>query len=107
MEAALVPDQDFKLKVENWRQRDENIAQLLPSLSSEDQTRDFLKHWKHVREKQKTEEDLIHNQLRGESKAPGIIPPARGQARSLSFPHQARYHPRSKADHPGQVTGGP
>ena len=50
MEAALVPDQDFKLKVENWRQRDENIAQLLPSLSSANQTRDSLKHWKHVRE---------------------------------------------------------
>ena len=63
----MVPDQDFKLKEENWRRRDENIAQLLPSLSSANQTRDFLKHWKHDREKQKTEDDLSHNQLKGES----------------------------------------
>ena len=67
MEAALVPDQDFELKVETWRRCDENIAQLLPSPSSDDQTRDFLKHWKHDREKQKTEDDLSHNQLKGES----------------------------------------
>lgn len=67
MEAALVPDQDFELKEENWRRCDKNIAQLLPSLSSDDQTRDFLKHWKHVREKQETEYDLSHNQLKGES----------------------------------------
>lgn len=107
MGAALVSDQDFELKLENWRRYDENIAQLLPLLSSDDQTRDFLKNWKYVREKQKTEYKLTHNQLRGESKAPGIIPPARGQARSWSFPHQARHHPRSRADHPGQVTGGP
>jgi hypothetical protein len=65
--AALVPDQDFELKVETWRRCDENIAQLLPSPSSDDQTRDFLKHWKHDREKQKTEDDLSHNQLKGES----------------------------------------
>jgi hypothetical protein len=63
----LVPDQDFELKVETWRRCDENIAQLLPSPSSDDQTRDFLKHWKHDREKQKTEDDLSHNQLKGES----------------------------------------
>ena len=107
MGAALIPDQDFELKAKNWRRYDENIAQLLSSLSSGDQTRDFLKHWKHVREKQKTEEDLIHNQLRGERKAPGIIPPARGQARSWFFPHQAKHHPPSRADHPDQVTGGP
>ena len=107
MGAALVPDQDFELKVETWRRCDENIAQLLPSLSSDDQTRDSLKHWKHVRKKQNTEYDFIHNQLQGESKASGIIPPAPGQARSWSFPHQVRYHPRSKADHPGQVSGDP
>jgi hypothetical protein len=63
----LVPDQDFELKVENWRRCDENIAQLLPFLSSDDQTRDSLKHWKRVREKQKTEYDLIYNHLKGES----------------------------------------
>ena len=76
MGAALVPDQDFELKVETWRRCDENIAQLLPSLSPANQTRDSLKHWKHVRENQKMGEDLIHNQLQGESKAPRITPPA-------------------------------
>ena len=67
MEASLVPDQDFELTVKNWRRCDKNIAQLLPSLSSDDQTRNFLKHWKQVLEKQKTEDNLNHNELQGES----------------------------------------
>lgn len=58
---------DLETKQETWRQCDESITQLLPSLLPDEQLQDFLKHWRTAREKQKTQYGISHAILHGES----------------------------------------
>lgn len=58
---TILADEDVATRQDCWRRSDENLAQILPSLLPDDLARDFLTHWKIVRDNQRKQYDITRS----------------------------------------------